>query len=183
MTQYGTSPRPQSSQLSQLSRIRLTMLLDKWMTYYFKELHCVPLHKLLLPGSHDSGAYQILTSVQLCASGTLCALLRAALGMAPCVVRAWTCTQNLDVASQLSAGIRCAFQVFKIGGTAHTSQSKRHAHPPNTDPLIWHAASLALVSPQTSFRTQVFHITTPFAADIFPMHDWPGSWTCAYRGL
>ena len=84
-------------------------MFNNWQYKNKDKLSKLPINKIILPGTHDSGAYDVIFDKGLKGGQKLWEILRIASRFAPWVyfiVRSWTLCQNKNFYQQLNAGIR-----------------------------------------------------------------------------
>ena len=96
-----------SGNLSQQQKASQTNDLANWMGNNSEKLACCQINEIFLPGTHDSGAYQVTGASVL--DRPVAPLLDFAIKYVPFVHRIisrWTITQDKDIKGQLEAGVR-----------------------------------------------------------------------------
>ena len=84
-------------------------MFKNWQYKNRQKLSELPINKIIVPGTHDSGAYDVIFNKSLKGGQKLWEILRIASRFAPWVyfiVRSWTLCQNKNFYQQLNAGIR-----------------------------------------------------------------------------
>ncbi|CAB3400846.1 unnamed protein product [Caenorhabditis bovis] len=82
--------------------------MNRWMTNLPVELKRKPLHKLCIPGSHDSGAYKLNVSLPVGHDQNYWKLLHqiAKIRGVKTIIKNWSETQTLSIKEQLNIGVR-----------------------------------------------------------------------------
>ncbi|XP_065056281.1 PI-PLC X domain-containing protein 3-like [Rhopilema esculentum] len=86
----------------------LELDLENWMAQLPTNLQCVPVNKLAIPGSHDSGAFYLDKTSKIAPdeSKAITTLVRIFGQCAKNIVYKWSITQTLSLHQQLANGVR-----------------------------------------------------------------------------
>ncbi|XP_066930650.1 PI-PLC X domain-containing protein 2-like [Clytia hemisphaerica] len=79
---------------------------SQWMTNLPKELTMLPITRLAIPGSHDSGAYYLDPKSPICPDESSVIKWAGKYGWGKKIIIRWSITQKSTITQQLNAGIR-----------------------------------------------------------------------------
>lgn len=78
--------------------------LDRWMGIYIPD--DTPVHQVILPGTHNSGAYKVNVDINLPKTDVPNSLFDVGMKIGEWIIEDWTCTQKLSIKKQLDSGVR-----------------------------------------------------------------------------